>query len=197
MNEAKQPLGKWSDEEDKRLLAMYEDGEPIVKIAAELHRTPDSIRNRAYRLRNPQPETDSIEIAEPVYGACKYCNQICADADDLTMTREERDEEATMHCKCPQARKHQRMKREIDSSIRRINLLFGASAGEYGFGQVSSEIIDLLSAAARLVGNEKIRSAAFSVDYADTAKISVTSKGTIKVERAKNVKCQLEQETPE
>lgn len=69
MNEAKQPLGKWSDEEDKRLLAMYEDGEPIVKIA--------------------------------------------------------------------------------------------------------------------------------SVDYADTAKISVTSKGTIKVERAKNVKCQLEQETPE
>ena len=124
-------------------------------------------------------------------GACPYCGQLVA------LEREaESEEEATRlaaeTCSCVGARRGQETVQRIETAHERIHQLFGEEATEYGFKPISAvEPIDLLKDIAVLVARGVISSAAMSISGQCRAKIGLTSKGEIRVERSEARSLQL------
>ena len=105
---------------------------------------------------------------------CEYCGQIINSDEG----------EAWQHCNCPAARARQKKEDQIIMAHDNIDELFGPEAAEeYGYQPVPDYILVLLKSCATLAGDSGIKSTIVLGGALGTAKISLGSKGQIKVTR--------------
>lgn len=124
-------------------------------------------------------------------GACPYCGQFI-NLESPVDTELEAAQAAAEGCSCVGARRERETVQRIETAHDRINSLFGEKATEYGFKPISAvEPIELLKDIAVLVARGVISSATMNVSGQCRAKISLTSKGEIKVERSEARSLQL------
>lgn len=101
---------------------------------------------------------------------------------------------ATRVCTCREAQYYARLEEQIESAKFRIGMLFGEGAEDYGFSPVKNEAsIEFLGTIAEQIANRNIQSAQVQLTGRIKAKISLTVKGNIKVERSETTKQQLEE----
>lgn len=125
-------------------------------------------------------------------GTCAYCGQT------LTVgpfgTQEEADEQASLACGCPDAREaasemesedERAGKREqtLEDARADITDLFGEPAAERGDISVSAEVCDGLYQMAVWVYDQELRSVTIGITQSCRAKISVTDKGKLTIQR--------------
>ena len=124
-------------------------------------------------------------------GACPYCGQLVA-LEVEAETEEEATRLAAETCSCVGARRERETVQRIETAHDRINQLFGENATEYGFKPLSAtEPIELMKDIAVLVARGVITSSVMGISGQCRAKISLTSKGEIKVERSEARSLQL------
>lgn len=119
------------------------------------------------------------KILEVLYGECRYCHQIF-NVDGYT--EDERNENATLNCKCNEALKYKSMIEKYEEAEGHIQDLFGDNADTYGFKPVDNEIIEILNNAAKMVAKAIIRDITVKISSDSQAKIS-SGADTIKVQR--------------
>lgn len=128
---------------------------------------------------------------EYITGACSHCGQVIN--VDTSTSQDSADEKASRKCDCHAARCERRTAEQIAEAHDRIYQLFGEAAEELGFKPLgSSEAIELLKNIATLVAQGKINGSTIQIFGNSRAKISLTSKGKIKVERSETRSCNLE-----
>ena len=128
------------------------------------------------------------------YGVCVYCGQYSSFGFQSGLTQEERNRHATRVCTCREAQYYARLEEQIESAKFRIGMLFGEGAEDYGFSPVKNEAsIEFLGTIAEQIANRNIQSAQVQLTGRIKAKISLTVKGNIKVERSETTKQQLEE----
>lgn len=124
-------------------------------------------------------------------GVCPYCGQL-ANIGSEVETQEEATELAIEVCTCAGARHERETVDKIEAAFDRIDDLFGEDATRYGFQPLTKpEPIEVLKQIAVLVARGSLSSAGLSVTGQCRAKIGLTSKGEIKVERSEARSCQL------
>lgn len=64
-------------------------------------------------------------------GTCRFCGQQILVEDGEGMTEPQRDECATLHCECDDAKVYQEAALRRDTAKRRVDELFGEGAGEH------------------------------------------------------------------
>lgn len=126
------------------------------------------------------------------YGTCRYCGQV-VNLDYDEQTQEAADFAASEQCSCDEAKRECGVRKRIDAAKDRIRKIFGADAEKYGFQPVSAESLQMLDALAELTARGFITSAAVNVRGLCKAKITLTSKEKIKVERSETRSYQLEE----
>jgi len=122
------------------------------------------------------------------YGSCRFCGQIQA-MDQLApdVTQDEVDEAVTRKCDCSEAIHYRAVQSRIETARKKVNELFVEKAGLYGFATLEDEhILSLIDQIVILVSNGWIRSGQVQLTGNEKAKVSMTSKGEIKVERAES-----------
>lgn len=131
---------------------------------------------------------------EQAYGTCHFCGQAIL-IDCLTTTpQEERDAEASWQCDCPQACTQREIQQKIENANARIDQLFGPEAEELGFKEVKDrDTIRQLQEMVAAVAHGKIRGGSLDIGWSTKAKISMSSKGKINVERTETSKYKLEE----
>lgn len=126
-------------------------------------------------------------------GTCRYCGQ-CVSLDTPQMTQDIADFAASEKCDCYDARAERTIRRKIENAQDRIKKVFGSEAAEQGFEPIdASETLRLMDDIAVLVARGFITSAVVNVRGRCKAKISLTSKEKIKVERSETRSYQLEE----
>lgn len=127
------------------------------------------------------------------YGTCRYCGQV------VSLEREHETEDAANiaaaeECSCYDARAERAVIKQIAAAHDRIRKIFGEEAEELGFQPIAApEPLALLNDIAALVARGFITSAVINVRGRCKAKISLTSKEKIKVERSETRSYQLEE----
>lgn len=125
------------------------------------------------------------------YGTCRYCGQSVA-LEFAEETQEAADFAASEQCSCPEAKQEHVIRQRIDAAKDRIRKIFGADAGECGFQPVTAETLQMLDDLAELTARGFITSAAVNIYGLCKAKITMTTKAKIKVERSETRSYQLE-----
>lgn len=126
-------------------------------------------------------------------GHCHYCGEMAILDYPETATQEEKNKMATKYCKCTQAANESEKEIETEKAKERIEQLFGENAIEMGFDSVlEQEINDLLNKIIELISNNYMRGATIEIDGSTKAKISISSKGKINIERIQAIKYKLE-----
>lgn len=100
----------------------------------------------------------------------------------------ELDEAATELCDCPDAEIYTKKKMRKESAVKAIKKQFGQQSDN----GADEDIIETLNLVVDLIVENKINSATIDIGNGLKAKIGITAKGFIKVERAK-----LEKQTQE
>lgn len=126
------------------------------------------------------------------YGTCRYCGQV-VNLDYDEQTQESADFAASEQCSCDEAKRERGVRKRIDAAKDRIRKIFGADAEKYGFQPVSVASLQMLDALAELTARGFITSAEVNVRGLCKAKITLTSKEKIKVERSETRSYQLEE----
>lgn len=118
-------------------------------------------------------------------GACRYCGQI-AQIEGLPEWDEETINEATAElCDCIEAKKYTKKKRQKENAREAIDKQFGQQAEE---NETELPVVELLETIADMVVEDHICTATIDIGDGLKAKISMTSKGYVKVERTKTEK---------
>lgn len=209
-----------------------------MSIATFLQRTPDSVRNRAHRIKAKRPKEKTNEVKEmQTYGicvncgqsiplewskdlteteknqlaallcdcrktavmvegsgACRYCGQIDVFSCLSTATQAEKDEIVTCACGCFGARRYTEQKAQVESAKDRVHRLFGEGAPDNGFKPIAREkVVELMGVTVGLIAQSELRSITIEITSRVKAKISISSKGKINVERIDTAKCKLEE----
>lgn len=126
-------------------------------------------------------------------GTCQYCGQL------VSLQRERDSQAAADHaaseeCACYGARREREIQRKIENAQYKIHQLFGSEAEKLGFRPINApEPIQLMSDIVVLAARGHISSAVLNVRGLCKAKISLTSKEKIKVERSETRSYQLEE----
>lgn len=121
----------------------------------------------------------------PLTGACRYCGQI-AQIEGMPQWDEDTTNEAAAElCDCIQAKIYTKKKRQKENAREAIDKQFGQQAEE---NETEPPVIELLETVADMVVEDRISSATIDIGDGLKAKISITSKGYIKVERTKTEK---------
>ena len=124
-------------------------------------------------------------------GTCQFCDQIIA--VNALPSLGEADLAATDQCKCPGAKSERWIAERINDAIQRIDQLFGAEAQQYGFLPIKErEVIDLLETIAIRLAHGLISGATVRIRGSCTAKISLSAKGKIKIQRTETNAYSLE-----
>ncbi len=112
-------------------------------------------------------------------GGCRFCGQIADIKAPLNYTDDQRDELATELCKCYEAEYYTNKKSWKERAHDRIEKLFGEESEE----PINDSEIKILHDAVEPVANNDITS--MTVDFGNgiKAKINITAKGKIKVQR--------------
>lgn len=99
--EARKKASGWNPVEDKTILAGYAVNAPVMDIAAYLHRTPDAVRNRAYKLKAKRPAGKyKGETEMRTYGICINCGESVPLQWSKNLTETEKNQLATTLCEC-------------------------------------------------------------------------------------------------
>lgn len=126
-------------------------------------------------------------------GTCRYCGQ-CISLDRERETQETADFAASETCDCYDARAERTIRKKIENAKDRIRKIFGSESEELGFQPIDSpETLALMDDIAVLVARGYISSAVVNVRGRCKAKISLTTKEKIKVERSEARSYQLEE----
>lgn len=128
-------------------------------------------------------------------GVCQFCGQVVAiDYPEQIQTDEEFNQYATEHCNCIEASKERERKTQIRKAKQRIRDLFLDGAERCGFEPVQDErIITLLDTAVYLLAYESIKALTVHLPGYQKAKLSVSVKGKINIEREKTAKYKFEE----
>lgn len=126
-------------------------------------------------------------------GTCRYCGQL-VNLERERGSQEAADIAASEECSCFDARAERAIRRQIENAQDRIQKIFGSEAEELGFQPIAApEPLQLMNDIAVLVARGYISSAVVNVRGQCKAKISLTSKEKIKVERSETRSYQLEE----
>lgn len=105
--EAHRKPNGWDAVCNKILLAGYAAGAPIVDIAAFLQRTPDAVRNRAFRIKAKKARQTGETAGEHkgetemrTYGICINCGTSVPLQWSKDLTETEKNQLATLLCEC-------------------------------------------------------------------------------------------------
>lgn len=128
-------------------------------------------------------------------GACRFCGQ-AEMIDCMTdSTQQEKDEAATLTCNCAEARIYAEQIKQIENAKEKIRRLFGDEAAVNGFTPISrNKVIELMDAVVSLISRHELRCVTLEITSRVKAKLSVTSKGKITVERTDTTKSKLEED---
>lgn len=124
------------------------------------------------------------ELLIPHPGGCKYCGQIAALEIPSDWTEEMCNELATELCECTEAGIYARKKKQKEKASEAIEEQFGDKAED----RIEEEVIGLLNIIADMVIEDRLNSGTLDIGDGIKAKISLTAKGTVKVERTKTEK---------
>lgn len=122
-------------------------------------------------------------------GTCRFCGQTASSKALEEWSQEEIDELTCELCGCAEAKAYAYKKRQKERAREKIELLFGKSNGEV---IVPNAAVELLHAAVVPVCEGIINSITADIGDGVKGKISITSKGAIKVERTKTDKSTYE-----
>ncbi len=166
--------------------------EALEEIVAER----EELSEKAGLLKQELSEIERRITGKPevvyAFGTCRFCGQVSAVDGDWN-TQEAADDAAINTCDCPKARSERSAIEQINDAKVRIQQLFGPDATEYSFAPVAEpEPITLLDNLVELVARRHISSAAVQIRGYCKAKISLTKKGKIKIERSEARSYQLE-----
>lgn len=116
-------------------------------------------------------------------GKCIYCGQQHMVEVPDTTTEKERDIAATEQCKCEQAKKAQ--------ETTKVKLQSEMNIENY-FAKEFPEVAEILKAAVGPIAQRKIEKITIDTGWGIEGKISITSKGKIKVEKKETKKSAVE-----
>lgn len=127
------------------------------------------------------------------FGTCRYCGQV-VNLDYEEETQAEADIAASEKCECYDARHERNLRKQITAAQNRIRKIFGDDAAKLGFAPIAAEEPpQLLNAIAEQTARGFITSATINVRGLCKAKITMTTKEKIKVERSETKTYQLEE----
>lgn len=127
------------------------------------------------------------------FGTCRFCGQTLSLDTDYG-TQEAADATASELCDCFDAKEERAVQAKTRDARYRIRQVFGSEAERLGFKPVDApEILDLMDGVAELVARGYVTSAALNIRGRGRAKISITAKEKIKVERHEVRSFQLEE----
>lgn len=118
-------------------------------------------------------------------GACRFCGQMITVKVPKGWEEEKIDELATECCECQEAEDYAYKKRRKERAIKAIIHQFGPYQET---GIIREGTMELLAEIADQVVEDKIRSGTIEIGEGLKAKISMTAKGAVKVERSKTEK---------
>jgi hypothetical protein len=113
-------------------------------------------------------------------GACRFCGQLKKVETMIGWTDDQCDELATETCGCFDSCTYARKKGQKERAEKKINRLFVETLDNEPLDQAA---VDLIREAAELVSDFKIKSCTIDNGNGCKAKVSITAKGNIKVER--------------
>lgn len=127
------------------------------------------------------------------FGTCRYCGQV-VNLDYEEETQAEADIADSEKCECYDARHERNLRKQITAAQTRIRKIFGDDAAKLGFAPIAAEEpLQLLNAIAEQTARGFITSATINVRGLCKAKITMTTKEKIKVERSETKTYQLEE----
>lgn len=125
-------------------------------------------------------------------GTCKHCGQSIA-LPEAYDTQEDADDAAGEMCSCPSANIARRKRLQVEAAKDKVRQLFGEGAEELGFRPLAGEgAVDLLERTVEMIALGPISSATINVRGQCKAKLTVSTKGKIKVSRSEVNSCDLE-----
>lgn len=130
-------------------------------------------------------------MSKEIIGACRFCGQI-GTSDRGFSSQMEADEYATQWCGCDEAQAYREKLEAITAAKESITLLFGDGCEKYSFSPIPSDAVLMLEDLVDAIGSGYISSVSVKLQSGDSAKISVTAKGAIKVNRSKNISSTVE-----
>lgn len=95
-------------------------------------------------------------------------------------------------CSCPGAKRERRVREQTEDAQEKISRIFGEEAESLGFRAAPEETVGLLNLTVGLIARGFISSANMNLLGLCRAKLSVTSKGKIKVSRSETRSFDLE-----
>lgn len=125
---------------------------------------------------------DGLEIQT---GACSFCGQMGQIETLIPWDQEKVNEAVTELCDCYGAKEYARKKGQKERACKAIEGQFGQQADTE---EADEPIRNLLKHIAELIVEERLDSASLDIGNGLKAKLSITSKGYIKVERQKTEK---------
>lgn len=133
------------------------------------------LRNELEEIKREHPDGLNVQA-----GSCRFCGQMAQIETLLPWPQEKLDEAATEMCKCGAAQNYASRKKRVEKAKRTIERQFGKYLPETAVG--------LLKTAVELIGEDQIDSLTLDAGNGLKGKISMTSKGNIKVEKTETRK---------
>lgn len=127
---------------------------------------------------------EKLEGTETSYGTCKHCGQIHHMNTTGQCTEEQLNDWATEMCDCAGAKIEKRQKKTEEKVKNNIEKLFRESY---------PETADILRQAVAPVVKSTIASITIDTGHGIKGKVTLTSKGTVKVEQSVSKKTSLEE----
>lgn len=115
-------------------------------------------------------------------GACRFCGQQQIINIDKELTPAQLEEEATKQCACDDAVEYTRKLTQKDRARSRIEELFGEGAGEES---MEPEVVQGILSFSDLICDKQIREASVTMIGGEKAKLKLTAKDKLKIERSK------------
>ena len=122
--------------------------------------------------------------------ACMFCGQMAA-ADEFE-SQEDADREASLNCTCKEGVDWRNRQEGIQKAKANIDALFGEYCGEYKpFYPVAEEILRSMKDAVSVLADHKIDKIRISFPKGDSALLTATATGSIKVKRSVPISFEL------
>lgn len=136
-------------------------------------------------IKKIKKECPGLLVTERGGGGCKFCGQIRGIEVPADWDEDMCNELATEFCDCVEAENYTRGKKRKEKAAEAIENQFGRAAGG---DRVEDSVKQLLLQIVDMAIEEKINSGTIDIGGGVKAKITVTTKGPVKVERIKTEK---------
>lgn len=127
-----------------------------------------------------------LQDMKTIIGACRYCGQTKAIHPLFDLTEEDADERATWECDCEEAKSEREKRDRRDRAVAAVRSKFEPDASP--MEAAPAAVVEILINAVDLILAEEAESVTVNISKSIKAKISMTSKGAVKVERTKTIK---------